>query len=151
MKKDVKTLIKEYLQEAKLIQLATSINNQPWVCSVWFASDEDLNIYWFSSISRRHSEELDVNNRVAGAIALPHDPKDPVRGVQFQGVAEVLSDEEDINKALSVYQGRIFNRERIDDLAKNRAHKFYKIKPTKFVLFDSVNFPDNPRQELDLL
>lgn len=26
-------------------------------------------------------------------------------------------------------------------------HKLYQIKPELFVLFDEINFPDNPRQE----
>lgn len=42
-------LIKDYLTEAKLMQLVTSVDGQPWVCSVWFATDDELNIYWFSS------------------------------------------------------------------------------------------------------
>lgn len=149
---DLRKLIEEYLKEAKLMQLATSSDNQPWVCSVWFAADSDLNIYWFSSITRRHSKELLKNKKVAGAIALPQAPDDPPRGLQFQGIAELLENERDIDKAISVYEGRIFSKEKIEELInhKEKPHKFYRIKPTKFVLFDAVNFPDNSRQELDL-
>ncbi len=149
---DVRKLIEAYLQEAKLMQLATSIDNQPWVCSVWFASDEDLNIYWFSSTKRRHSKEVMHNQRVAGAIVLPQTPKDPPRGLQFQGTAEELSKQEDINKAISVYKGRIFSKEDIEEFMslKDHPHKFYRIKPTQFVLFDAVNFPDSSRQQLNL-
>lgn len=67
-------LIKDYLKEARLMQLSTSINNQSWTCSVWFASDEDLNIYWFSSTKRRHSKEVMKNSKVSAAIVLPHTP-----------------------------------------------------------------------------
>jgi hypothetical protein len=31
-----------------------------------------------------------------------------------------------------------------------RPHKFYRIKPELFVLFDVEHFPDNPRQEYEL-
>lgn len=152
MDKNLKKIIEDYLKEAKLMQLATSINNQPWVCSVWFAADDELNIYWFSSTTRRHSDEIIKNNKVAGAIVLPQTPEDPPRGLQFQGTAELLTNQEDINKAISVYVDRIFPRETINKLMqdKDKPHKFYKIRPTQFVLFDVVNFPDNSRQEYNL-
>lgn len=149
---DLRKLIEEYLKEAKLMQLATVFNNQPWVCSVWFAADSDLNIYYFSAITRRHSEEVLKNNKVAGAAVLPQNPNDPPRGLYFQGKAEVLQKQEDIDKAISAYADRIFSREKIKEFMghKEKPHKFYRIKPAKFVLFDAVNFPDNPRQELTL-
>lgn len=148
----LRKLIEDYLNEAKLMQLATSINDKPWVCSVWFAIDEDLNIYWFSSITRRHSKEVIRNNKVAGAIVLPQMPEDPPRGLQFQGVAEMLEDRVDIDKAISVYADRIFAKEKIKEFMehKEKPHRFYRIKPTQFVLFDVVNFIDNSRQEYNL-
>ena len=148
----VKKFITAYLQDAKLMQLATSKDNQPWVCSVWFAADDDLNIYWFSSISRRHSKEVINNIQVAAAIVLPLTPDDPPRGLQLQGFAQILTDQNDIDKATSLFTGRIFSREKIMEFMKDqeKPHRFYKIMPKQFVLFDVVNFPDNPRQELNL-
>lgn len=149
---ELRELIKKYLQGAKLMQLATSDNNQPWVCSVWFAADEDLNIYWLSSTTRRHSEEVMKNQKVAAAIVLPQTPKDAPRGLQVQGTAELLSIQEDIDKAIYVYAGRIFTKEQIREFMEDKEtpHHFYRIKPTQFVLFDAVNFPDNARQTLSL-
>ncbi len=147
---NLRRIIKDYLKEAKLMQLATSLNNQAWVCHVWFASDEDLNIYWFSSTRRRHSKEVIKNPKVAAAIVLPHTPEDTPRGLQLEGDAELLTKEKDIKKARSVYERRIFSKEQVDDFIKSKEspHKFYRIKPRLFVLFDLVNFPKNPRQEL---
>ncbi len=149
---ELRKLIEDYLREAKLMQLATSVDNQPWVCSVWFAADEDLNIYWFSSTTRRHSKEVMQNNKVAAAIVLPQTPQDSARGLQLQGTAELLTEQKDIDKAISVYAGRIFTKEQIEEFAalKDKPHRFYRIKPTQFVLFDSVNFPDESRREYNL-
>lgn len=151
MNKDLKELISEYLKEAKLMQIATSLDGQPWVCSVWFAADKDLNIYWFSSAVRRHSKEVLINPKVSGAIVLPQTPDDPPRGIQFSGEARLLKDEAEIDKAVSYYAGRIFSKDKIKEFMEDTGnpHKFYKIKPTQFVLFDIVNFPDNSRQELN--
>lgn len=149
---DLKKLIKEYLQEAKMMQLATSVDDQPWVCNVWFATDEEMNIYWFSSLTRRHSDEVIKNPKVAAAIVLPQTPEDPPRGLQVEGTAEVLTREEDISKARSVYEERIFPKDTIDKFIAHteKPHRFYRITPRKFVLFDVVNFPNNSRQEYNL-
>ncbi len=134
------------------MQLSTAIDNQPWVCSVWFAADDDMNIYWISSINRRHSEEVMKNKKVGTVMVLPQTPEDAPRGLQLQGVAELLTKQEDIDKAVSVYAGRIFSKEKIKEFMEDEKnpHRFYRIKPTQFVLFDAVNFPDNSRQEYNL-
>ena len=152
MNKDIKQLTKDYLKQQKLMQLATVSEGNPWICSVWQASDEDLNIYFFSAVARRHSLEIDNDNRVAGALALPHTPSDDPRGLQFEGTVVKLENEEEIAIARSLYEIRIFDTETIDSFMahKERPHAFYKITPSKFVLFDVVNFPDDPRQELSI-
>lgn len=149
---DLKRLIREYLKEAKLMQLATAIDNQPWVCSVWFTADNDLNIYWISSTTRRHSGEVLKNKKVAAAIVLPQTPKDTPRGLQLEGTAELLTDKKSISKAILLYSGRIFTKTKIKQFMndKKKPHRFYVIRPTRFVLFDAVHFPDNSRQEYDL-
>ena len=149
---NLKKLIEHYLKEARLMQLSTSVDDQPWVCSVWFAADEDLNIYWFSSTTRRHSKEVMQNNKVAAAIVLSQAPQDSARGLQLQGTAELLTEQKDIDKAISVYAGRIFTKEQIEEFGvlKDKPHRFYRIKPTQFVLFDTVNFPDESRREFNL-
>ena|SRR3989344_996463 len=148
---NLRKLIKDYLEEARLMQLSTAVDNQPWVCHVWFAADEYLNIYWFSSTRRRHSKEVMKNPKVSAAIVLPHTPEDTPRGLQLEGDAQILTDEKDIKKARSVYEDRIFSKQVVDDFMKSKdsPHKFYRIKPRLFVLFDLVNFSENPRQELE--
>ena len=145
----VEELVRKYLVEAKMMQLSTAVGNQPWVCNVWFAADNDFNIYWFSSVDRRHSEEVRKNPKVAAAICLPQTPKDTPRGLRLEGVAEELNSEKDIAKARSVYENRIFDTKTTDKLMAHpeKPHKFYRIKPKLFVLFDAFNFPDESRQE----
>lgn len=146
---DLRSLITAYFDEVRLMQLATVREGQPWVCNVWFAYDDDMSLYWFSSVNRRHSEEVVDNQLVAGAVALPLSPTDVPRGVQFSGRAERLADDADIAKARSVYEHRIFPPAKVDEqMARvDHPHSFYRIRPTEFVLFDALNFPDNPRQQ----
>ena len=152
MSKDLRKLIVDYLDEQKLMQLCTVNNGNPWACSVWQASDQDLNIYFFSSTTRRHSAEIDKDPRVAGALALPHEVGGEARGLQFEGKAEILLANDQVAEARRHYQDRIFDAKTIDDLMNNeqKPHKFYKINPSKFVLFDTLNFPEESRQEYEL-
>lgn len=152
MNKNLRELIQDYLQEAKLMQLATVVDNKPWASSLWFAADNDLNIYWISSTTRRHSAEVLKNRKVAAAICLPQTPKDIPRGLQLEGTAELLTDKKSITKAIFLFARRIFTIAQIKQFMKNKEkpHRFYRIKPTQFVLFDALNFPDNSRQEYNL-
>jgi uncharacterized protein YhbP (UPF0306 family) len=119
------------------------------VCSVWFGFDKDLNIYWISTEAREHSKQIAINNKVAGAIVLPQTPKDKPRAIQFKGAAEQLTNKGDIAKAIGVYARRIFSVQQLREFmsSKDHPHKFYRVKPELFVLFDAVNFPEQSRQE----
>lgn len=152
MSTKVRGLIEDYLKEAKLMQIATSKENQPWACSVYFAYDTLLNLYWVSLPTRRHSQEIVDNSKVAGTIVLPHTPGDKVRGIQFQGVAKELVDKKQIKEAIAFYAKR-FNMasKRVNAIINNKdGHVCYVIKPKTLVLFDEVNFPKTPRQEYKL-
>lgn len=141
--------ITDYLEKTHLMQVATSHNNQPWVCSVYFAYDEMLNLYWISAPTRRHSEEIRMNEKVAGSIVYSHNPGDKVRGIQFQGKAYELKEKEKASPGLQLYAKRYgMNEARINLILEGTdGHILYKIMPSVFVLFDEVNYPENPRQE----
>ena len=51
-------LLQQYFSENTLMQLATINNGQPWLCNVYFVTDEENNIYWTSTKARRHSKEI---------------------------------------------------------------------------------------------
>jgi len=131
------------------MSLATSANNKPWICEVHYVYDDNLNLYFLSKPSRRHSEEIAQNPNVAGNIVKQHSSTEKPRGVYFEGTAEMLANPGEGSPAYKLYDERFglsesMRKEIKDDPA---GHKFYKIKPELFVLFDTINFPDNSRQE----
>lgn len=65
---DIKELIQNYLGTTRMLQIATCVNLQPWVCTVYYAFDEKMNIYWISTLDRRHSKEIGINPNVACSI-----------------------------------------------------------------------------------
>ena len=149
---EIKQLITDYLKEARLMQVATSQDNQPWACTVYFAFDEDLNLYWISKTDRRHSKEIRNNEKVAGTIVFPHTPGDDVQGIQFQGIAKELTDKKEAIIGMKYYAERYgVKPERVNTILDGSdGHTCYKIMPDLYVLFDEVNFPDDPRQEYKL-
>lgn len=145
----LRDLIKDYLVQARLMQVATVSDNQPWTCSVYFSFDQDLNLYWLSLPETRHSQEIYSNPKVAGAIVLPQQPEGSLRGLQFEGDAFELSDKIQIQRGLACYSDRFsLEADRVNKILDDTdGHRLYQIKPRQFVLFDTKNYPQNPRQE----
>lgn len=140
----MKDIIKAHLEKAQLMQLATSSDNQPWVCSVYFVIDDLLNNYWLSLPTRRHSKEIKNNNMVAGTMVVKK--QRPVIGVCVEGKASVVSDKITVKKIMNIYtekydEGHDFYE---NFVSGRNQHCLYSLRPKKYVLFDEVNFPKNP-------
>jgi uncharacterized protein YhbP (UPF0306 family) len=135
---NVEQVIREYLGNVLHMSLATSAGNNPWVCEVHFAFDDDLNLYFRSLPSRRHSQEIASNPNVAGNIVEPHGLNDKPRAVYFEGKAEMLTGVDENHPAYKSLSERLGSGTDIIDEAKEEdGHKFYKIAISDFYLFDS--------------
>lgn len=62
-------LIKKYLDEKQVMQLATVRDGQPWVCNIHFVPDGNGTLYWLSKPTRRQSLEITDDSRAALQIA----------------------------------------------------------------------------------
>lgn len=148
---NLKALLVKYLGETRVMQLSTAVNNQPWTCNVHFFADDKFNLYWISTPSRRHSEEIAQNQKVAAAILVHEDtPTEKyIIGISVEGMARLATSQEQIEKA---YARKLAKPPALmDDIREGRnPHKFYKLTPARIVLFDTKNFKDNPHQELVL-
>lgn len=134
---NVEQAIREYLPEVIHMSLATCTGDRPWVCEVHYVFDDALNLYFRSKPSRRHSEEIANNARVAGNIVMQHGLKDKVRGVYFEGTATLLEDVTETDPAYTLYCERFdTGPEILEDARQPDGHKFYKIAVETFYLFD---------------
>ena len=147
---DLNQQIKDYLRNTKVMQLATSVGNKPWACNVHFYSDDKLNFYWISEPTRRHSTEIEQNQNVAAVVKIHEDTSaEPyVIGVSIEGKAEQMSLEE-AEKIEALYVQKLgVPPVLFEDMKSGKnAHRFYRLTPSNIILFDTKNFPDNPRQE----
>lgn len=145
--KNLELIIRQYIKEGRMLQIATVNGDQPWSCTVYYASDENLNLYWISKPDTRHSKEIQKHSKVAASIPIKFDDLTVV-GLQLEGDARIVEDKEARDK-VKLYSDK-FNRGEQwykDFIAGKNPHKLYAIKPRLFVLFDRVNFPQNDRQE----
>ena len=135
------------------MQLATVNGDKPWLCTVHYYSDDELNFYWASRLDREHSEHIKQNPNVT-AYVLVHENEfdgDYVTGISITGIAELIGPKIDPANG-TAYVKKLGKKPNIlTEIASGQnSHQFYRLKPTRIVLFDSKNFPDEPRQEVVL-
>lgn len=143
-------LLNEYLENCSTMQLATVDNDQPWVCTVRFVTDDQNNIYWASVPGRRHSKEIKKHSKVACAIVVHDIIDEPVIGIQIEGTVQE-EESSPTKRIIAEKYAAMFLRDRkwIDDfVAGITEHKLYKLTPTSIYLFDEKNFPGGQKQKV---
>ncbi len=89
------------------MSLATVSGNRPWVCEVHFAYDQDLNLYFRSKTTRRHSQEIAANPQVAGNIVKQHSKDEYPGAIYFEGAAELISDSSKYDKYYTYFKASL--------------------------------------------
>jgi len=140
----------------KLMTIAT-YGDHPWIASVFYSFDKDLNIYFISVPMTIHGRQMEKNKMVAAAIADSHQkPSDVKRGLQIFGLAEEISGINKINYALRHWKN-FLNIQRPDISFENMKKglykgRMYRLIPKKIKLFDQEKFkvPDGEEPILEL-
>lgn len=148
---DPQELARQYLDQVNIMQLATSVNGQPWACTVHYYTDEDLNFYWVSTLAREHSHHIAQNPQVAAAVLVHENtPEEPyVIGISVAGTAEFIGEEIDEQIGAGYVKKHRKDAGFLSDIASGKnPHKFYRLKPSRIILFDNKNFPEDPRKEV---
>ena len=147
---DIEQEIRAYLPDIVHMSLGTSQDNRPWVCEVHFVYDEQLNLYFRSLLSRRHSQEIVMNPRVAGNIVTQHELGQKVRAVYFEGLANQITNSEEKDSVFNLFKDRLGVPETIRQEADQPdGHQFFKISVTTFYLFDARD--SSPAQKYELV
>ncbi|KKP67688.1 MAG: hypothetical protein UR68_C0028G0011 [Candidatus Roizmanbacteria bacterium GW2011_GWA2_35_19] len=145
-----------FLADKKLMIIAT-YGDHPWIASVYYSYDRDLNLYFISTPSTIHGRHMEKNNKVAVAIVDSHQkPSAAKKGLQIYGVVEKISGINKINYALRLWKD-FLNIQRPDISFENMKKglykgRMYKITPKKIKLFDQDKFkvPDGEEPILEL-
>ena len=80
-----------FLDSFSTLTLATYGPAGPWATSLFFARDEELNLYFVSSQRARHVKDLLSEPTVAVTVNGIHDNWKDIRGLQIAGTAEIVT------------------------------------------------------------
>src|ERR1044071_4915637 len=107
MDMDIEKIVREYINKSLHMSLATVSRDKPWVCEVHFVHDDNLNLYWRSLSSRRHSQEIAANPNVAGNIVRQHSLEEYPHAIYFEGKAELIDSQAEREKVFPLFQKRL--------------------------------------------
>ena len=135
----------DFLKQHKLMQVAT-FGDFPWIANVYYAFDNDLNLYFLSGEQTLHCKQIMQNEKVAVAIVDSrlglHDKQ---IGLQMWGVAKKVSDIEKLRYALAMWK-QVLN-EKDDDLSAENIlnnvvkSRVWRIAPKRIKIFSKELFP----------
>ncbi len=146
---DIEKTIRSYLPQVVHLSLSTSRDNKPWTCEVHFVFDDQLNLYFSSKPSRRHSQEIADNTFVSGTIVTQHFLKQKVRGVYFEGKAQRLTNVDENHSAYLCFAKRFgAGPDMLKEAQEPDGHTFYQISVENYYLFDS--YESSPSQKYHL-
>ena len=147
---DIEKVVRENIDKTVHMSLATTRDNHPWVCEVHFAYDDDLNIYYRSLSTRRHSEEIALNSNIAGNIVRQHALGEYPLGIYFEGTAELLEAGDEQNHAYETLHNRLDTSESaIEEAARDDGHKFYKITVKNWYVFGKLDDQGGRKYQLE--
>ena len=84
-----------FIKNHHLLTLATSKDNVPYCCNVFYVYDEANNHLIFSSDAKtKHAQDFIANSKVSGSISLETKVIGKIQGVQLLGEIEMLKGED---------------------------------------------------------
>lgn len=128
------------LNETKVLQLGTSVHDEPWVSNIYFIADQEAEaIYWLSKPQRWHSEH--IAEQPLAAFAAMVEPDVPVIGVQGAGPVALVKDEAEVASVIERYLAKYDKGHDFLERFRsgNNKHNMYKMQLTQLQLFDERN------------
>ena len=127
---------KKIIKENIYLTIATStIDGKPWISPLFFAYDENYNLYWISNKDSLHSQLIRKNHRVAIVIFDSSAPEGKGNGVYFDAKAKELQEEFELNKAIEILNNRTkieeFKIKSIDGIRGQGVWRIYRAIPFK--------------------
>jgi uncharacterized protein YhbP (UPF0306 family) len=110
-------------------------DGRPQAADVFFASDDDLKLYWVSDERSRHSQNLGRAERVAASVHQETWDWRDVQGLQIEGWARQIVDPVDAGRAWALFRDKYaFTSAFTDEIAGSR---FYVMTPSWLRVIDN--------------
>jgi uncharacterized protein YhbP (UPF0306 family) len=158
-----KAIATQIIESSTYLSLGTTDGKEPWVNAVFFASDEDLNLYFTSYNDSVHCQNILKNPHVAVAIFDSHiiPGSGRAQGVQIKGMCQRVRGDELLQAIEVVYKKRFPDpKERatrdlsIEHFSRpdsfGRTDHIYKIILEKMYILDKTPGKKDTRFEVSL-
>lgn len=152
MKNMLNVRVQNYIRDHQVATLATNSGEGPWAAAVFYVND-GYTLYYLSSPTSRHCQNLSQNPRVAVTIQEDYADWLKIKGIQIEGVVSEISGLEE-GKARKLYGqkfpviGKLAQAPAaiVKALAKVR---WYKVVPHRLYFIDN-EVDLGHRDEIDL-
>lgn len=127
---ELRPLLRDFLAQQSTLVLATAgiEDGRSQVAPLFFVSDEAFNLYWVSDPDSRHSRNLEDWNDVAVTVYAHTWEWQAIQGLQIEGDAVAVIDDEERQQALALYKKKFdFVNERFEDLLEKSV--VYVLRP----------------------
>lgn len=147
-KVQIKGDIYKFIKSNGIMSLATSSRQGPWICTLYYGTDKDMNMYVVTDPNSSHGKVIPKNTKVAFNIFDSRQKiTKPKKGVQGRGEIQIVKGVSGITKALYLWHianpGIEKNISVKDILKKITDTKIYKITPKYLKFFNKVLYsPD---------
>lgn len=154
MKKDLE-YIKDFLKDDNKQMVIATYGEHPWIATVYFSFDQDLNLYFLSDPDTIHCQHIMNNPNVAVAIAKsPQNPSSKKKGLQIFGIAEQLVEVSQIKHALDMWRstlGVTSDKYTYEGMIKNETSgRMFKVVPKKIKFFNEEIWDDGKEFVIEL-
>jgi len=146
----------EILGKTKLLSMATvTSDNKPWINTVYFSFNENLELYILTPPTSNHGQNLEKNKNVAVTVFESNQNPGPGKqGLQLFGTCERV-DALELPKALKSWWTRIIGKgvkEFINEytLGKVYTSRMYKITTNHVKIFDEKAFGEETWVECEI-
>jgi len=138
--------VNDYLSKHSLMQIAT-YGKYPWIATVYYSFDDDLNLYFLSSPKTLHCKQIEKNPKVAVAISNSNQPPNkPKIGLQMWGNAYKVGSAKKTSHALSLWKSSLSIKNpklTYENMKKGLVSgRMYVIKPKVYKIFNSAKYKD---------
>ena len=86
----LKSSINRYLVQHTTLSLATCLDGRPWSVDLFYASDDNCQLYFVSSVTSLHCQHIAANPRVSVSISRQCSDWKEIKGLQLDGVVGVV-------------------------------------------------------------
>lgn len=132
--------------------MVATFGEYPWIASVYYSFDKDLNLYFLSDPATLHCRQIAQNPQVSVAIADSHQKVTELKkGLQIYGLARQISPVAKIKHVLRSWKETVGVKDKEltyeNMLKKVIKGRMYKIAPKKIKYFNQELFPVSDGKE----